>query len=286
MKKLLLAAIAAVVVFSGVKELGAALWAHDGPARVHFGHAVAVHHGDQQAEDWEWSGQIESGDAIEIKGINGEIKASATSGDQVVVRAVKESSNGRSDPSSVQIEVVEHSGGVTICTIYPPKKNKPNECAPGDGGRLNAEDNDVSVEFTIEVPAGVNLIAKTVNGDVEAGGIGGEVWASTVNGDVTIDAAGVVHGSTVNGSIRAAMGRADWSGDLSFSTVNGSIELELPADLHADVSASTVNGSMSTDFPLTVSGRFSNKKMRGTIGDGGRDLDLSTVNGSIELRKN
>ena len=285
MKKLFLAGLAAVVVFSGVKELGAALRAHGHVDDGHVTKIVAVHPSDQQAEDWEWSGRIDRGDAIEIKGINGEIVASATSGNEVRVRAKKESSGGRSDPSSVRIEVVEHSGGVTICTMYPNKKNKPNECAPGDQGRLNAEDNDVQVEFTIEVPAGVNLVAKTVNGDVEAAGIGGEVWASTVNGDVTVDAAGVVHGSTVNGSIRAAMGRADWRGDLKFSTVNGSIELELPSDLSADVSASTVNGSMMTDFPLTVSGRFSNKKMRGTIGDGGRDLDLSTVNGSIELRK-
>ena len=289
MKRLFLAALAAVIVFGGVKELSAVLRAHEGPhvVRLNVDHVIATHGGSQQAEDFEWSGRIDRGDVIEIKGINGEILASATSGNEVVVRARKESHSGRSDPASVRIEVVEHSGGVTVCAVYPPgKKGKQNECKPGDDGRLNAEDNDVSVEFTVEVPAGVNLVAKTVNGEVEAAGIEGDVRASTVNGSVKVDAVGLVHASTVNGSIRASMGRADWDGELSFSTVNGGIRLDMPADLNADVSASTVNGSMSTDFPLTVTGKFSNKKMRGTIGNGGRDLELSTVNGSIEIRKN
>jgi DUF4097 and DUF4098 domain-containing protein YvlB len=42
---------------------------------------------------------------------------------------------------------------------------------------------------------------------------------------------------------------------------------------------------METDFPLTIQGRFSNRSMTGTIGDGGRDLNLETVNGSIRLKK-
>jgi len=46
-----------------------------------------------------------------------------------------------------------------------------------------------------------------------------------------------------------------------------------------------VNGSISSDFPLTVSGKLSPRHIRATIGSGGRELRLHTVNGSIELRK-
>jgi DUF4097 and DUF4098 domain-containing protein YvlB len=81
------------------------------------------------------------------------------------------------------------------------------------------------------------------------------------------------------------MGRGDWDGTLNFNTVNGSIEVELPAGVSTDVSAATVNGSMSSDFPLTIQGKFSMKNMHGTIGNGGRGLDLNTVNGSIELKQ-
>ena len=238
--------------------------------------------GMQQTQDWDWQGTVDRGDAIEIKGINGAIKASGSSGSQVTVTAVKKGK--KNDPADVRIEVVEHSGGVTICAVYPDAKGKKNECAPGDGGRLSSEDNDVSVAFTVQVPAGVRLVASTVNGEIEAGGLGADVRATTVNGDVKVSTSGLARATTVNGSIQASMGRADWSGTTSFNTVNGSITVELPSGASTDVSASTVNGGMETDFALTVKGKFSMKNMKGTIGDGGRELEMETVNGSIRLK--
>jgi DUF4097 and DUF4098 domain-containing protein YvlB len=81
------------------------------------------------------------------------------------------------------------------------------------------------------------------------------------------------------------MGRADWTGEAEFATVNGSITLELPAGAAAEVDARTVNGRIETDFPLEVSGRISRRRLRGTIGGGGRKLSLETVNGGIHLEK-
>jgi len=236
----------------------------------------------RQAQDWEWQGAVDRGDAIEIKGVNGSIKASGTSAGQVTVSAVKKGKDD--DPSDVRIEVVEHSDGVTICAVYPDVKGKKNECAPGDGGHLSTRDNDVGVSFTVQVPAGVRLIATTVNGDIEAGGLGADVAATTVNGDVKVSTTGLARATTVNGSIQASMGRAEWDGTLSFNTVNGSITVNLPDGVSTEVSASTVNGSMNTDFPLTVTGKFSMKNMHGTIGRGGREIEMATVNGSIHLK--
>jgi DUF4097 and DUF4098 domain-containing protein YvlB len=141
------------------------------------------------------------------------------------------------------------------------------------------------VDFTVHVPAGVNLVAKTVQGDVTADSLGANVKAYTVNGDVEVSTKGYAEASTVNGSIRAAMGKADWTGGLDFNTVNGGITVTLPAGFGASVEAKTVNGELDSDFPLTVQGRFSRRTFRGTIGNGGRDLTLSTVNGSIRLLK-
>jgi DUF4097 and DUF4098 domain-containing protein YvlB len=71
---------------------------------------------------------------------------------------------------------------------------------------------------------------------------------------------------------------------MRFTTVNGGITVEIPGDLDAEVEAATVNGGIETDFPITVRGRFTSKRMNGTIGRGGRTLELETVNGSIRLR--
>jgi DUF4097 and DUF4098 domain-containing protein YvlB len=81
------------------------------------------------------------------------------------------------------------------------------------------------------------------------------------------------------------MGRSDWAGALEFETVNGSITVVLPDGVGAEVVASTVNGGIDTDFPLTVRGRFSARRLTGTIGEGGRRLRLETVNGAIRIRR-
>jgi DUF4097 and DUF4098 domain-containing protein YvlB len=94
-----------------------------------------------------------------------------------------------------------------------------------------------------------------------------------------------VQAKTVNGSITASLGRANWNGQLDFKTVNGTITLDLPQDLNAVVKADTLNGDITTDFPLSVMGRFSRRQLSGTIGSGGRELSLKTVNGSIRLRR-
>ncbi len=234
--------------------------------------------------DWNWSGRVDSGDAIEIKGINGEISAELARGNEVEVEARL---HGRDDdPDEIEMVVLEHDNGVTICAVYPSEdRDEPNECRPGGRGRMNVKNNDVSVDFVVRVPAGVHFIGRTVNGDVEAFGLEGDVKAYTVNGGVDITTTGLAHASTVNGSITVSMGRADWQGSMDFSTVNGSVTLEFPGDLDCEVSVSTVNGHISSDYPLTVHGRFSPRHVKGTIGDGGRDLVVKTVNGSVQIRR-
>jgi hypothetical protein len=237
-----------------------------------------------QAQDFQWRGMVRQGQSIEIKGVNGDVRAEPSGGNEVEVIAVKRAR--RDDPESVKIEVVPHAGGVTVCAVYPTRDaRKPNECAAGDGGRMNVQNNDVSVRFTVRVPAGVTFVGKTVNGEIEATRLNGDVALATVNGSVLFSTTGGGRASTVNGSIRGEMGRADWSNTLEMTTVNGGITLTLPPDLSADVRASTVNGDIATDFPMTITGRISRRKLEGTIGGGGRVLSLESVNGSITLKR-
>jgi hypothetical protein len=233
-------------------------------------------------QDFEWSGRIAPGKRIEIKGVNGAIMVSAATGSEVKVEAKK--SGRRSDPDEVTIEVIEHAGGVTLCAVYPtPRGERPNQCAPGEGGRMNTRNNDVRVEFTVQVPAGVGFVGRTVNGDIRAWGLKADAEAYTVNGSVQLSTRGTARATTVNGSIEAEMGTAS-SEALEFETVNGGITLTVPAGSGAEVRASTVNGDISTDFPLTVRGKFSHRSITGTIGRGGPPLNMTTVNGDIRLR--
>jgi len=233
-------------------------------------------------QEFDWSGTIADGKAVEIKGINGGIDATGTGGGEVVLHAVKKGK--KSDPAEVKIEVVEHAGGVTICAVYP-SSGEPNECKPGEGGRMKVKKNDVSVRFEVKVPAGVRFVGRTVNGGISARGIQAEAEAHTVNGGIDIEARGLTHAETVNGGISARVDRADWKDKLQLKTVNGGIEVSLPASTGANVKAGTVNGDIETDFPLTVKGKFGRRRIEGSIGGGGPVLEMETVNGDIKLSK-
>jgi hypothetical protein len=237
------------------------------------------------AQDFEWKGEIPTGKWLEVKGVNGDIRAVPAEGAEARVTATRDAR--RSDPQSVEIRVVEHSEGVTICAVYPtpPRARHENACEPGDHWRSNNENNDVTVAFLVSVPPGVRFRGMTTNGELEAEGLRADAVVSTVNGSVRVSTTGNAEAHTVNGSIYATMGRADWSDQVEFRTVNGGITLTFGSDLHAEIRAKTVNGDIESDWPVVVQGRLGTKRVSGTIGNGGRVLHLETVNGNIKLRK-
>jgi hypothetical protein len=232
-----------------------------------------------------WTGLVAAGQSIEIKGINGGITAEPAGGSQVEVVATKKAR--RSDPAAVNIKVVSHANGVTICAVYPnDPADQPNTCEPGDArDHSHVRNNDVSVNFTVRVPSGVEFIGRTINGEISATSLTGNVDSRTVNGSINISTTGYAQATTVNGEITAKMGSANWSDSREFKTVNGGIDLDLPATLSTQIEAETFNGEIASDFPLTVPGRISRKRMSGTIGGGGRELLLKTLNGSIRLKR-
>ena len=232
--------------------------------------------------EFHWKGALAAGKTIEIVGVNGAIEADGSPGREVEVGAFKK--GRRSDPATVTFNVVEHPEGVTICAVYPSDR-EPNECRPGGKSRMNTRNNDVEVAWTVKVPPGVLFTGRTVNGAIAARKLTALAAAHTVNGSITIETTSWASAATVNGSISARLGQAAWSGETRFSTVNGDITVYLPASASFRVEASNVNGAMTTDFPLTVQGKWGPRRMSGTIGEGGRALSLSTVNGSLELRR-
>ena len=229
-------------------------------------------------QDFDWNGVLAPGRTLEIQGINGSIRAQAADGREARVHAKK--SARKSDPDEVEIEVIKTEDGVKICARYPRPDGGLNDCE----GSQQTRNNDVQVDFTLEVPDGVHLVAHTVNGAVEVDRLGGDVVVNTVNGSIDISTSGEAEAQTVNGSIHARVGRGGWTGGLTVQTVNGSVVVTLPEDVDADVRASTVNGHVTSDFEMAISGRISTRRIHGTIGKGGSQLSLATVNGEIELR--
>jgi len=229
-----------------------------------------------QGRSFHWSGKLAPENVIEIKNINGDIEARPTGGDSVDVTAEK--SGPQAD--QVKIEVAQRTDGVTICVVYP---------SMHDDGHCEQMNNhghtDAKVMFHLQVPSNIRFSGKNVNGTINAEDLGRVIHAETVNGSIHASTKSWVEASSVNGSIEAAMGKAGWNGTLRIATVNGSIHLTLPGDTDSDVDFKSVNGRLDSDFPLTVQGRMGGHSVSGTIGSGGRELKLETVNGGVELRR-
>ena len=142
------------------------------------------------------------------------------------------------------------------------------------------------VDYTVEVPSGVDVRGTTQNGAIELEEVG-EVEVRTSNGKIELDGVdGRVDAETSNGRI---IGK-DLNGDgVRAQTSNGSIELVVATA--QDVEARTSNGSIDVTVlsaTYTVTAETSNG--RTDIGvandaDGEFALELHSSNGSITVEE-
>jgi archaellum component FlaG (FlaF/FlaG flagellin family) len=233
-----------------------------------------------------WEGQVPSGEWVEVRNTNGDVRVERAAGNQVEVLATKRWTSG--DPDRVRVELVRTGAsgqGVLVCAIWDNGRDCDNRSS-SSGWFGNSNRGNVSVEFVVRLPAGVKARMRTTNGTIRVLQAGAEVDASSTNGDVEVETAiGPVRARTTNGSITVLMAAVSNAGDMSFSTTNGSVTVHVPADYNANVSMRTTNGSLSTDFPLTVQGQMSRRAIDGTLGRGGPQLTLRTTNGDVRLKR-
>lgn len=237
-------------------------------------------------DNFKWSGKMPAGAWLKVANLNGSINVEQATGDVAEVTGEKDWRHG--DPKDVRFAVVKDGDNIVICALWGDESTCDSRGAQYHSHHhgWNNDHNDVNVKFTVRLPKGVKVDISTVNGSLDVRGATSEVEAETVNGRVDVaTGGGPVNANTVNGSIRVSMESAPGNSDLRFKTVNGSIVVTVPANLAAELEMETVNGSLTSDFPLTITGRVNPKHLRATIGSGGRHVEMSTVNGSIELKK-
>jgi len=267
--------------------------------------------------------RVSAGGWVRLFSHAGDITITEGSGGTVELRAEKDPRRGSVE--DMGFVILRQSDGLTICAVYAGyEDNCEEDGLRGDRRRGSSSDwrNRGRVHMTVRVPRGVRVRSGTGNGDlslvaavaearvssgngkVRVSGVEGRVEASSGNGEVTIEGAGgpvransgngdvfvstangPVNASSGNGDLRITMRRLTGSDDLEFSTGNGRVLLDVPADFSAEVEASTGNGRVTTDFPITIQGRVTPTRLRGTIGNGGRRLRMSSGNGSLEIRK-
>ncbi len=161
-----------------------------------------------------------------------------------------------------------------------------------------------AVDLTIQVPYASSLeLVSSMEGKIVVENINGELEIKGGNGSVTlrnVSGNAVVH--TMNGDIEAVLSKVAPDKPLSFSNMNGDIDITLPADVKASVKMKSQMGNIYSDFDVVLKstpqksenvesgeqGRYRisfDKGILGAINGGGPEITLTTFNGSIFIRK-
>lgn len=146
------------------------------------------------------------------------------------------------------------------------KKRKDGLRSIGGGGayRIVEKDNVVTIDagdmfgghghgmsdFEITVPRSTSVVLSTMHGgDTIVRGLTGDVEVSNQNGDMHLeDLSGGVAADTMNGEIRAEFAKLSAGKTYSFASMNGEIDLRVPADAKASVRFRAQVGEILTDF--------------------------------------
>jgi len=162
-----------------------------------------------------------------------------------------------------------------------------------------------SGDLEIQVPVKTNLNLRTMNGgEIVVDGVEGEIEATHMNGAVSLNnVAGSVVAHSMNGRVMVGLREITPNKSMSFTSMNGDVDITLPPATKANLKMRTDNGEIRSDFeiqlrpisPPTVedsrnrgAGNLriqTGKTTNGTINGGGPDVDLRTLNGNVYIRK-
>lgn len=224
------------------------------------------------------------------------------------------------------ITVTGYSGKEVIVEARPrhegARESKPDRKAEGmhridsrgTGLSVEEQDNEVhigigsmnrTVDLNIQVPFNTSLKLKCLNdGDIKVDRVTGEVDADDLNGSVKLlNISGAVVAHSLNEDVVVTMDRVTPGKSMSFSTMNGDVDVTMPGDVKARVKLKSDNGEIYSDFEVRQEanpagpklaethgkdGRFKvqfDKVTYGSINGGGAEMQFTTFNGKIYLRK-
>jgi len=160
-----------------------------------------------------------------------------------------------------------------------------------------------AADLNIQVPHNFSLKLKTLNeGQITVEEVNGELDIDNLNGNIFLrNVSGTASASTLNGNIVAIFRKVMPNMPMAFSSLNGKIDVSLPANAKFNAKLKTDNGEIFTDFDMDMdknyrtvqkenlsSGQriYLDKWMYGLINGGGPEMLFKNFNGNIYIRKN
>jgi DUF4097 and DUF4098 domain-containing protein YvlB len=228
--------------------------------------------------------------------MNGSITVTGYNGKEVIVEARSRHEDAREskpDPKANGMHRLEsHGTGLSV-------EENDNEYHIGVGS-MNR-----TVDLNIQVPFNTSLKLRCLNdGDIKVERVSGEVDADDLNGSVTLlHISGTVVAHSLNEDVVVTLDQVTPGKSMSFSTMNGDVDVTLPGDVKARVSLKSDNGEIYSDFDVHAEANPAGPKVAethgkdgkyrvqfdkvtyGSINGGGPEMQFTTFNGKIYLRK-
>ncbi len=162
-----------------------------------------------------------------------------------------------------------------------------------------------TLDIVVQVPRNTSLNLRCVNdGNIDVENVSGDLDVNDLNGGVRLrNVSGSVVAHSLNQNVTVTFDRIDASKPMSFSSLNGDIDVTFPAEVKANIKMKTDNGDIFSDFDVKMDaskggpqvedgrkngGRYKvkiDKSMYGTINGGGPEFQFTTFNGKIFIRK-
>ncbi len=168
--------------------------------------------------------------------------------------------------------------------------------------RIKTAPNSHDLDLEVWVPKNFSLDVQVTHGDITIEGVIGEHEVKATNGDVEmLQVGGSVVVSSVNGDIEVTMVSVTPNTPMSFTGLNGDIEVSFPAGTKFTGKMKTDYGEVFTNFDIKLDrsssaseissgdGKYTvtiNKWITGTVNGGGPEFLFKTLHGDIEISKN
>jgi DUF4097 and DUF4098 domain-containing protein YvlB len=180
---------------------------------------------------------------------------------------------------------------------------------PAAGFQVTEENNEMTISagrasLDIHVPTKTTLRVNSTNsGAVTIDAIDGEIEVNATNSSVTLtNIRGSVVANSTNGKVTATFAAITPGKAMAFTSMNGPIDVTIPASTKANLKMQTERGDVYSDFDVQLqpsappkadatqrrNGRLQlevNRALSGTINGGGPEFELRTFNANIYLRK-
>jgi DUF4097 and DUF4098 domain-containing protein YvlB len=240
----------------------------------------------------EWSKTFTLTDKPDLRVDTSDANIHVSTWDQNTIEAKVTTTRFKIGEDGVRIEDHQNGNSVELNVRYPHRY-------------LVFETGRHRVDIDIHMPREGRVNLHTGDGKIEIAGFKGEMDLRSGDGAEIIDRAdGKLRATTGDGPIRAN-GRFDElevkTGDgrvevraadgssvatgWRLETGDGSVTLEVPADLAADVDLHTGDGHIDLEMPVTTQGKLRQNEVHGKLNGGGNLMTIHTGDGSIHLRK-